>query len=235
MQNNRYFFMIYIFLFNPANGLLAKLDNSNLLSLLQHPVAKSASAAAPKLQNLRKHSTDISAASIVPTPKAQIDSLLENIEAVQSNVDYQDALKILSDKNMRAAYHDDMVSIQLFLLDYITQIVQKYSVQAKKVQKSMSLTNLLQKIEPESASNAHHQLSNLINLIQKKSNQTVAGVKAHINLTEFLTKEARTLPVALKPKVDLQHLLQTSSFGAQALVSKTEKPNNLLNLLSTGQ
>lgn len=231
MQIKVYFLIINFYLLSCFDTVLAKTNTLNLLDLLQHPVAKTQVDQKAKVQNVSVQAKNASVVSHETT----VHALIDNIEAEQSNTNYQDALKILSDKVMRAAYHDDMVSIQLFLLDYITQILQKYSVQDQKKQKSMSLTDLLQKIVPTLPSDAQHQLSNLTDLLQKESLATAAHAPSHINLEQLLQKNVTIAPVKLKSSVNLQKLLKAAPNDSVVHASKPlKKPDNLLNLLTAG-
>lgn len=241
MQIKIYFLVINIYLLSCFNIACAKTNTFNLLNLLQHPAAKTLVDEKPKVQNVGVQAKNVA----VVSPKKTINELIDNIAAEQSNASYQDALKILSDQSMRAAYHDDLVSIQLFLLDYITQILQKYSVQDQKKQKSMSLTDLLQKIVPKLPSDAQHQLSHLTDLLQKKSLATAAHVPSHINLEHLLQKEVAAVPVKPKSQVHLNKLLKIAPHDSVVHILKPhdsivhtlkpiKKSDNLLNLLTAG-
>ena len=224
MQSRISFFIINIFLLSFSEIFFAKVVTSDLLDLLQDPAAKSTIDQASKVKT-----------TLTVAPKITTDMLLANVETEQNDINYQDALKILSNKIMRAAYHDDLVSIQLFLLDYISQILQKYCVQTKKEQKSISLTDLLQKIVPELPSDTKEQLSNLTDLLQKESQVTVSGGKPQVNLEQLLQKSAGVVPVISKPKANLDQLLKAApDHVKKQVVQQTKKPDKLLNLLTAG-
>ncbi|MBP6892070.1 hypothetical protein KBB68_00670 [Candidatus Babeliales bacterium] len=208
----------------------ARTNTLDLLNLLQRPVAKKQIDEKPEVKVQEKQLS-------VESVKKTINVLIDNVEIEQSNANYQDALKILSDSTMRATYHDDMVSIQLFLLDYIMQILQKYSVSVKKIQKSLSLADLLQKIVPTLPTDAQHQLSNLTDLLQKESVSKTAHVVSHIDLEQFLQKIVPVVSAVSKPKVkvNLKKLLKVVPQNSVVHIAKSpEKPDKLLNLLMPG-
>jgi high-affinity Fe2+/Pb2+ permease len=243
MQKKKKLLILNVFLLFCASSVFSKVDTLNLLDLLQKPtsnsVAKKPGTLLNLLQDPKSNSVSKKSAKTLSSKveaDESVSALLQNVEAVQNNPDYQAALTILSDKKMRLAYGNNMMSIQLFLLDYITQILQKYSVQRKKTQKSISLTDLLEKIVPETSVSGQHQLSNLSHLLQKESLTLTSGVTHHVNLEQFLQKEVATKVNSVQKKTSLEQLLMTSANKApDSTVGVTKKESDLTNLLKAGQ
>ncbi len=244
MLNKKHFVVFYFSLCTveivDASNLLSLLQTStvkskvdvksakNLSTMLQKSVTKFSDIQKPV--SLKPSSVKVSLSNGVK--KKSDNTLLQNVEQVQNNSDYQTALTILSDQEMRKDYHNDMMSIQLFLLDYISQILQKYSVQAKKAQKSISLTDLLEKIAPESSVDGQHQLSKLTNLLQKKSLVTTSGVAQHVDLDQLIQKNVAIIVAPIEPKANLGKLLTTSVKQATSLVvNPAKKQPDLTSLL----
>lgn len=220
-KNCLIFFNMMFFLFAELEA--KKVDNSNLLDLLRHATAK------PQKPALKETEKNLKINRIIHN-----QNLLENVERAQNNPNFQDALKILSDQDMKIAYRNAMGSIQLFLLDYIAQILQKYFVQNQKQKKSISLTDLLSKIAPSSSSKDQSQLSNLTVLLQKEATIKPSPSTVRINLMQLLQKNAGVV-VQAKPSVSLQQLLDESSISSVSTMQQsTKKTNNLANLLPVG-
>lgn len=245
MQRKIVHMFFCIALCNAVEALAEKVDDSNLLGLLQHSQQKSKTDSS-NLLNLLQHSKAKIAKKNIADPKVKktaATALLQEIEAEENNPDYLAAVKILSDKDLKEAYQLNMSEIQLFLLDYTTQILQKYSVQTKKETKAISLTDLLTKIAPDSTSDHQTKLSSLTSLLEKESFEKTSSAtkKAKINLTELLHKNAVSVVSTSKKTVSLQDLLEKNTQKpinhqkTKIISSKsTERADNLMNLLKTG-
>ena len=206
-----YFLVIFSFLSTHANVL----DVASLLESSTPPSAQSTQAKSAGPLNLSSLVTVVPAKSIKTNASVgQINSLVQNIEAQENNPDYQAALTILHDKQTKESYRQNLISIQLFFLDYSTQILQKYSVQAAKNQKPINLTQLMQQVTPPAAkSSGINQLSNLAELLQK---QTVS------KSTDGVTQKT----------IDFASLLSVPAVQQNPATAKTV---NLSNLLTPGQ
>ncbi len=89
MQIKVYFLIINLYLLSCVDTVLAKTNTLNLLDLLQHPVAKTQVDQKAKVQNVSVQAKNASVVSHETT----VHALIDNIEAEQSNTNYQDALK----------------------------------------------------------------------------------------------------------------------------------------------
>lgn len=168
-----------LLMFISFGNLIAATDSSNLLNLLD---STAGSDATPK-----------SSASVAVENHVALNSILENVLEIQNNPDYQAALKILSDSDIKAVFRQELMDIQLFFLEYSSQVLQP-SINKKPT----SLTDLLQNMNVGStAKTGSGQLSNLINLLQSQSNTATVGVqKQKINLEQFLNNSVSVAPVA---------------------------------------
>lgn len=233
--------------------LFARNDTSNLLHFLKNndsgDLKHNLSINTQKLDILLKNSPD----HIKQQQSfASLDTLLEKVLEQQNNPDYQEALKILSDEKLRIAYHDALNTMQLFFLDYRTQILQQRSGQQEK---NISLTNLLQKITSNTAkSQGTSQPADLIQLLQNHSQSQSLGTQQSVINLDALLQNHESVPGKVTSKVPLNRLLHIKSMVpvSDTLKSKEnlsqmvnsslgdavqpkKKSNNLLNLLPVEQ
>lgn len=143
---------------------------------------------------------------------------LQAILEKQANPEYQAALNILSDVEIKNSYRDDLVFIQFFFLDCQTKILHKYSLAAfqanKSIHQPMDVTGMLQKITPPSTTkhDAITTLSDLTGILQKESTKTVTpsgGYKINIDLDAVLQKKSVSKPsrTVHKSSIDVAGLL----------------------------
>ncbi len=221
MQSKIHYVCFYIVLHNFVILEAQKVDTSNLLGLLDHASAKLNS---DKIGN--KNITK----SLEQHTKV---SLLEDIEQEETNTNYQDALKILSDKAMKMSYQNNLGIIQLLLLDCMSQILQKHASSFAKKQKFTSLADLLDKIVPASSNASHVQLSNLMDLLEKITSNSITPKSIQASLKSLLLQNTEaTLHVPAKT-VNLEELLKSSSTNS-TVQSSIDKTLNLANLLPSG-
>ena len=134
-------------------------------------------------------------------PRNQVNLLLTDILAQQENPDYLAALKILSNKEYKKSYRDNLVSIDFFFLGYTTTVLHKYSVSdikklATQKQQPINLTEYLSTVVPVPKHGEQHQFFNLLEYLQISSKlpaQTTAKTRS-INLSEYLS-DSKVVPV----------------------------------------
>jgi hypothetical protein len=250
------FVAINFFLLSLFGTLFSKANAPNLLSLLDDNQPKTTTAVVLAKSTNLDSLLDAAPKNSAKTaePQQHINSLLESVLNKQSNPDLQAALHILSDAKIRDAYHEDLMYIQLFFLDYSTQILQNYSDQEIKNKKQTNLTEFLQKITPNSTKpHASNQLSDLVKLLQNQPQKelTEPETKIKINLVSLLQNSPSSPPAVVeKPKAVLGQLLQDTS-AQKPMVAKSKKDldpllkpvtssssinsNDLLDLLTAGR
>jgi hypothetical protein len=204
-----------------ANSIIA--DSSNLLSLLNNSTS---TASKPTVQP--KSLTTLITAQAAPKAKKVFNNnlLLQNFLAQQNNPSYQKALAILNDAELQDSFVQDLQSIELFFLQYSVQVLSKFSTDQKNAEKHQDLTSLFQAM-PVAAS-ATHQLSNLVNLIQKQTVLTPDSSKKTFDLFALMQPETSLKPKKVAVKSDLDLLGQKTV----SLQTVRVKPKNNLNLLT---
>ena len=185
---------------------------SNLLSLLN--VKPSVPKQSPITVGVKSSpiGSGSSSTQTVATPGSSLEGLFASSMSKLENSDYQAALKILNDVALNLAYQRTVMNLQLFFLQYSTQVLQKYFVQAAKSEKIIPLTSLLQLSSASlTKSSDTHALSNLVALLQTNASHATSSTIAHVVQTSLIRLLQKATPVPAAQPVTHASLLSLLS------------------------
>lgn len=189
-------------------------------------------AEANLLSLLQQSKTSQSSAKTVTKTGQKFDAFLNQIGKKERNAAYQEALTILNDQALSAAYQENIFHIELILDDYTTQILQKYNQQNQKNQKPVSFIDLLQLIVSKTISSTQsvtQNLSSLLALMQTSSNVNQQST-SHISLVSLVSRSTPQTTQSTTVKSKILQLLNMASSPAK--ITAAASKNNLLTLLS---